>query len=290
MKTRKIGQFNVSMIGLGGLAIAKYNVLPDKEAIELIQFAVKNGVTLIDTADIYDNNYRNEKLIGKALTPEQKENIVISTKVGGTHNWEIKDGSPKHIYESVRGSLERLGLKKIKLYQLHAPDPNVPIQESMLAFKELQKEGLIGSIGVCNFTLEQVIEARKVVDIASVQNRYNLELKQDERELLPYLTKAGIAYIAFYAVGSGKPNKPKIRDNPRLGEIAKELGITPSQAAIAWVINKWPITIPIVGTSSKEHLLENIKSAYVKLPKYIIKELDSLYPASEYVKKNQSSF
>ncbi len=262
-------------IGLGAMATDEYKPkASEEEAIEFFRYAAKRGVELMDTADVYGLG-RNEMLIGKALTAEQKQKIIIATKAGCTRpfgtGWRT-DGRPEHIKEAIKGSLERLGVKQIFLYQLHAPDPKVPIKETLRAFKELQEQGLFKCIGVSNFNLEQLKEAQKTVEVVSVQNHYNLANKKDEEELLPYLTDNNIAYLPYFPLGSGR-----LLNERRVIEIAGKAVVTPSQLALSWILAKWPTAIPIPGTRNKQHLDENMKSADAEMDEKLINELDSLY-------------
>ena len=182
MRTRTIAGREVLSIGLGGMALDEYNPKPrEEDAIELLKFAVDSGVNLIDTADVYGLG-RNETLIGKALSDEQKEKVLIATKAGlkrpGGTGWTTH-GNPDHIKEAIKGSLERLGVDKIELYMLHAVDPEVPLMGSLKAFKELQEEGLVKNIGVSNFSLEQLKEAQKLIKVVSIENHFNLAFKGD---------------------------------------------------------------------------------------------------------------
>ena len=275
MITRILAGREVMPIGLGAMALDEYEPkTEEKDAIELIKYAVESGVNLIDTADVYGLG-RNEILIGKALSPEQKDKILITTKAGctrpGGHAWDT-DGRPEHIKEAIQGSLKRLDIKKIWLYQLHAPDNKVPFKESLQAFKELQDQGLIEHIGLSNFSLQQLKEAQEIIKVASVENHFSLDFKTDEQDLLPYLTQQNIAYLTYFPLGSGK-----ILKNQKLIQIAEQLNITASQLALSWILSKWPTAIPIPGTSKKQHLLENIKAADIKLQKDTLEELDNLY-------------
>ena len=275
METRTIANRKVCGIGLGAMALDEYKpVAKEEDAIELLKFAVDSGVNLIDTADVYGLG-RNETLIGKAFSDEQKEKILIATKAGlnrpGGTGWGT-DGRPEHIKGAIQGSLQRLGIKKIELYMLHAPDDKVPFKESLKAFKELQDIGLVKNIGVSNFSLEQLKEAQKIIDVVSVENHFNLAFKGDEQYLLPYLTEQKIAFLPYFPLGSGK-----LLQNEKLNDISKELNITPSQVALSWITTKWETAIPIPGTQNKEHLLENMEAADIKLEKEIIEKLDVLY-------------
>ncbi|MCH8003726.1 MAG: aldo/keto reductase [Nanoarchaeota archaeon] len=275
MQTRTIAGREVLGIGLGAMAVDEYEPkAKEEDAIELFKFAVDSGVNLIDTADVYGLG-RNETLIGKALSIEQKEKIIIATKAGctrpGGYGWDT-DGRPEHIKKAIEGSLERLGIKQIELYMLHAPDHRVPFKESLQAFKELQEQGLVKNIGVSNFSLEQLKEAQKLIKVVSVENHFSLSFKGDEQELLPYLTENKIAFLPYFPLSSGK-----LLQNEKLNDISKELNLTPSQVALSWITTKWETAIPIPGTQNKEHLLENIKAADIKLEKETIEKLDGLY-------------
>ena len=236
IQTRTIAGREVLSIGLGAMALDEYEPkAKEEDAIELLQFAVDSGVNLIDTADVYGLN-RNEKLIGKALSDEQKEKVLIATKAGlnrpGGVGWGT-DGRPEHIKEAIQGSLQRLGIKKIELYMLHAPDDKVPFQESLKAFKELQQQGLVKNIGVSNFSLEQLKEAQKLIDVVSVENHFSLSFKGNEQDLLPYLTENKIAFLPYFPLGSGKLLKEQ-----ELIKISEELNLTPSQVALSWITTK----------------------------------------------------
>jgi len=275
MQTRTIAGREVCAIGLGAMALDEYEPKTDeKEAIEFLKSAAESGIGLIDTADVYGLG-RNEELIGKALNEQQKNKVLIMTKSGCTRpggtGWGT-DGRPEHIKEAIHGSLKRLQIDKIELYMLHAPDDEVPFMDSLKAFKELQDSGLVKNIGVSNFNLEQLKEAQKLIDVACVENHFSLSFKGNEQDLLPYLTEEKIAFIPYFPLGSGK-----LLEDKNLIKISKELNLTCSQVALSWITTKWPTAIPIPGTKSKEHLLENIKAADITLDKETINKLDSLF-------------
>ena len=274
MYLRKIADRKVFPIGLGAMALDEYRPKPSyDDAVSLLRHAAKH-VNLIDTADVYGLG-RNEELIGKAFQAEQKSKIIIATKAGCTrplgYQWDT-DGRPEHIRDAVKESLERLNIKQIYLYQLHAPDQKVPFKDTIIAFKELQKYGLIKFIGLCNVSLKELQEAQEIIDVVSVQNHYNLAFRRDENELLPYLTKNEIAFIPYFPLGSGR-----LLTNPHLIKIGQKYGLTPSQLALSWILHKWPTAIPIPGTRNTLHLEENIKAADIELQEKTINELDSLY-------------
>ena len=275
MEFRRIADKKVFPIGLGAMALDEYNPKPnDADAISLLRYAVSNNVSFIDTADVYGLG-RNEQLIGKAFSKQEKEKILIATKVGCTrplgYQWGT-DGRPEHIREAVHESISRLGIKQIQLYFLHAPDDKVPFLDSIKALKELQDKNLVRHIGLSNVSLWELKEAQKIIDVVAVENHYNLAYKKDEKELLPYLTKNDIAYVPYFPLGSGRLLK-----NPKLIRIAEKMNATASQLALAWIINKWITAIPIPGTRNKNHLDENTKAAEIEMNESIIKELDVIY-------------
>ena len=274
MKPRLLANRNVFPIGLGAMAVDEYKPKSSNEdAMNLFRYAMKQGIEFFDTADVYGLG-RNEELLGEAFTSEEKKRILIGTKVGCTRprgvEWDT-DGRAEHIKKAIHDSLRRLQMKQIFLYQLHAPDHRVPLQESITALKELQDSGVVKHLGVSNFNVKQVQEAQKIIEIVSVQNHFNLFHKQDERDLLPYLTKNNIAYIPYFPLGSGRVVQDK-----RLAEIAQKINATPAQVALAWILTKWPTAIPIPGTKRKEHMDENKNAARIELTEKIIKQLDTL--------------
>ncbi len=263
------------------MAVDEYGHTPETKAIELFHYAREKGVILFDTADVYGNGH-NEELLGKAFGSKDQEKILIATKAGCTRpggvDWDV-DGRPEHIQAAIQASLKRLGLKRIKLYQLHAPDSKVPFEDTICAFKELHGKGLFEHFGLCNVSLEQLKTAQKIIPVVSVQNQFSVHFKKDEAELLPYLTKHGIAFLPYCPLGGNFSDmgNPKLRQDPRLQDMAKKLKITTSQLLLAWILNKWPTAIPIPGTTNKEHLLENVKATEIELPKEVMKKMDGMY-------------
>jgi pyridoxine 4-dehydrogenase len=275
MKTRKIAGRTVNSIGLGAMALDEYSPIPSEEdAISLLKYAVEKGVNFIDTADVYGLG-RNEILIGKAFDSNLKEKISIATKGGCTRpngtGWGT-DGRPEHLKEALQKSFERLGLKKIWLYQLHAPDQNVPFMDSVKALKEMQENGLIEHIGLSNVNVEQFQEASRTVDIVSVQNHFNLSHRDDENSLLPFLAANNVSFLCYFPLGGGK-----LLTNPKLVSMSSKLGMTSSQLALAWILNKWPNAIPIPGTKNKEHLDINLKAIDFTLSENNYKEIEELF-------------
>lgn len=275
MKPRTLANRKVFPIGLGAMDVDEYKPkATEKDAIDLFRYAMKQGIEFFDTADVYGLG-RNEELLGKAFTAEEKKKILIGTKVGCTRpggvEWDT-DGRAEHIKKAIHDSLRRLQTKQIELYHLHAPDHRVSLKESLTALKELQEIGLVKHLGVSNFSLKQVQEAQRIIDVVSVQNHFNIANKPDEHDLLPYLTENNITYIPYFPLGSGR-----LLQNRKVQEIAQKTGCTFAQLCLAWILHKWPTAIPIPGTKRKEHLDENRNAAEVELNEKVMEELNNLY-------------
>ena len=211
----------------------------------------------------------SEILIAEALYPYPKD-LVIATKGGlvrpSPKEW-VACGRPEHLRRALDGSLKRLRLERIDLYQLHAPDPQVPYADSIGALAELQRAGKIRHLGVSNVTVKQLNEARRIVPVVSVQNQYNIENRTDEDVLLA-CEQAGIAFIPWYPLGAGKALR-----SAKVKRIAARLRATPSQVALAWLLAHSPVMLPIPGTSSLKHLEENAAAAEVRLLESDLAEL-----------------
>lgn len=263
--TLELGDLTVHRLGFGAMRITGEGVWgePDdrEEAKGVLRRAVELGVSLIDTADAYGPE-TSENLIREALHP-YPDDLVIATKGGhtrpGPSEWE-PDGRPEHLREACEGSLERLGLEAIDLYQLHTPDPDVPYAESVGALQRLQEEGKIREVGISNVDLDQLETARGIVDLATVQNRFNLE-ERSSSDVLDRCEALGIGFIPWFPLGSGDLSE----GDGALGEIAARHGATPAQIAIAWLLHRSPVMLPIPGTSSVEHLEENVRAASIEL-------------------------
>jgi aryl-alcohol dehydrogenase-like predicted oxidoreductase len=222
---------------------------------------VELGVNLIDTADAYGPN-TSELLIAEALYPYPK-GLVIATKGGLTRpsrgQW-VPNCRPEHLKQALDGSLKRLRLDRIHLYQLHAVDSKVPIEESVGALKQMQDAGKIRHIGLSNVDRNEIDRARKIVPIASVQNRYNIEDRKSE-DVLVYCEKEKLGFLPWFPIGGGRGLKP---ENP-LNTAAKAHGVSVFQVALAWLLQRSPVMLPIPGTSSLAHLEENVAAATLKL-------------------------
>jgi pyridoxine 4-dehydrogenase len=267
------GDLRVNRLGFGAMRVTGSGVWGDppdrREAIRVIQRAIELGVNLIDTADAYGPEV-SETLIAEAIHP-YPANLVIATKGGytrpGPNSW-VPNGRPKHLKQACEGSLRRLKLDRIDLYQLHTPDPKVPLEESITALAELRAEGKIRHIGASNFSAEQVKTARAIVPIVSVQNNYNLAYRESE-PVLDYCEAEGIGFVPYFPLGSGN-----LLRNKRLNEIAARVDATPGQIALAWLLKRSRAMLPIPGTSSVAHLEENTQARTVALDDADYRALD----------------
>jgi pyridoxine 4-dehydrogenase len=262
--TLKVGDFTVNRLGFGAMRVTGPEVWgnpPDREeARRLLRRACELGHNFVDTADSY-GPYVSENLIAEALHPYPSD-LLIATKGGlvrpSPRQW-IECGVPEHLRQAVDGSLRRLKVDRIDVYQLHAPDPYVAFAESMSTLAEIQRAGKIRHLGVSNVSAKQLDEARRIAPIVSVQNEYNLENRTHEDVLLA-CEQAGIAFIPWYPLGAGRALKSE-----KVKRIAARLGATPSQVALAWLLARSPVMLPIPGTSSIEHLEENAAAASLRL-------------------------
>jgi pyridoxine 4-dehydrogenase len=230
-----------------------------KAALAVLRRVVELDVNFIDTADSY-GPYISEELIAEALFPYPK-GLIIATKGGwnrpGPNQW-THDASPAHLRDAVEGSLKRLRLDRIDVYQLHIPDPEVSFEVSVETLAHLQDEGKIRLVALSNVTREHIERAQKIVPIASVQNRYSFADREWDY-VVDYCEAHGIAFIPWYPLGAGKAA------GDALNEIAQAHGATPMQVALAWLLRRSPVILPIPGTSSIEHLEENVAAAALQL-------------------------
>jgi len=271
------GQLEVQRLGFGAMRITGDGIWgpPDdpEEARRLLRRVVELGIDLIDTADSYGPEV-SENLIAEALHP-YPDGLVIATKGGlrrtGPGEWP-SDARPERLKECCEGSLRRLKLDRIDLYQLHAPDPNVPYEDSVGALKELQDEGKIRHVGVSNVSIEELEQARGIVEVVTVQNRYSLADRHSEG-VLEACEQAGIGFIPWFPLATGRLAEP----GGALDSVAGEHDATPAQIALAWLLARSPVMLPIPGTSSVEHLEENVAAARIELSS---SELDLIGSAS----------
>jgi pyridoxine 4-dehydrogenase len=237
---------------------------PD-EARRVLRRAIESGVNLIDTADAYGPEIA-ERLICEALHP-YPVGLVIATKGGITRQGPAKTeyvGRAGYLIQCVEMSLRRLKLERIELYQLHRIDPRTPLEETLGALKLLQDQGKIRHIGLSEVTPAEIEQAQQIVSIVSVQNRYSLADRRHE-ETLNWCEQRGIAFLPWYPMAAGKLLKPDHPASKALAQIARRLRATPAQLAIAWLLHRSPVVLPIPGTSRVKHLEENVAAASLQV-------------------------
>ena len=265
------GEISVNRLGYGAMRLTGPGIWGPpqnrQQALAVLRKAVELGVNFIDTADSYGPQV-SEELIAEALYPYPKD-LVIATKGGwnrpGPNQW-THDASPAHLRKAVESSLRRLRLDRIDVYQLHIPDPAISFDQSMGTLAELRNEGKIRLVGLSNVTQEHIERARRIVPIVSVQNRYSFADREWDY-VVSYCQRNGIAFIPWFPLGAGKVA------GEVLNRIAQAHGARTTQIALAWLLQRSPITLPIPGTSSVEHLEENVAAATVRLSKEEYEEL-----------------
>ena len=268
------GELPVHRVGYGAMRITGPGIWgPPKDkaaALAVLRRAVELGVNFIDTADSY-GPYVSEELIAEALYPYPTD-LVIATKGGwkrpGPGDW-THNATPAHLREAVEGSLKRLRLERIDVYQLHIPDPMVRFEASLGTLAELQKQGKIRLIGLSNVTQEHIERARKLVRVVSVQNRYSFADREWDY-VVSYCEKNGIAFIPWFPLAAGQAAQDAV------ARIAKAHSATPTQVALAWALKRSPVMLPIPGTSSVAHLEENIGGASLQLSQAEFDELSGV--------------
>ena len=250
---------------------------PDRSAaVALVRRAVELGVNFIDTADIYGNG-QSEEIVAESLYP-YPDDVLIATK-GGFVPGDLAegqgtlphDGRPEHLRQVCEESLRRLRVERIDLYQLHAPDPAVPFEESVGALIDLQHEGKIAGIGLSNVSRKHIASALTLTSVATVQNRYNHHDRTSER-VLEFCEERGIVFLPWAPILTGP--------DAALEEVAREVGAAPPQVALAWLLHRSPFLLPIPGTSSVEHLEENVAAAAVSLDEGQLARLASTVPGT----------
>jgi pyridoxine 4-dehydrogenase len=270
------GDLPVHRLGYGAMQLPGPGVWGEPAdraaAVRVVQAAVEQGVDFIDTADSY-GPLVSEQIIADALHP-YPEQLVIGTKAGLTRQgpgvW-TPVGRPAYLKQQVELSLRHLKVDRIDLIQLHRIDPEVPLADQLGAFVELEEEGKVRHIGVSEVSVEELKAAQAITPIASVQNLYNLTNRKSQ-DVLDYATEQGIAFIPWFPIATGDLAKP---DSP-VAAVAKELDATPSQVALAWLLQKSPVILPIPGTKSVEHLTENMGAAQLTLSADDMAKLDAL--------------
>ena len=268
------GDIEVHRLGYGAMRITGQGVWgppPDRDAaLDVLRRVVELGIDLIDTADSYGPHV-SEQLIAEALHP-YPGGLMIATKGGlertGPGEWP-RNGRPEHLRAACEGSLRDLRVDRIDLYQLHAPDPEVPYAESVGTLKDLQDEGKIHHVGVSNVTVEQLDEARSIVDVVSVQNRFNLS-DRTSQDVLEVCERDGLGFFPWFPLAAGELANP----GGIVAEIAQAHDATPGQVALAWLLQRSPVMLPIPGTGSISHLEENVAGAELVLDEDELERLD----------------
>ena len=268
------GELTVNRLGFGAMRLTGdgiWGAPKDRAtAIAVLRRAIELGVNFIDTADSYGPNV-SEELIAEALAPYPKD-LVIATKGGwnrpGPNQW-THDASPAHLREAVEGSLKRLRLDRIDVYQLHVPDPAVPLAASIETLANMQSEGKIRLVALSNVTVEHIERARKIVPIVSAQNRYSFADREWDN-VVDHCERNGIAFIPWFPLGAGRVA------GKLLERIAKARQVKPIQIALAWLLKRSPVMLPIPGTSSTAHLEENLRAASLQLSENEYLELTGL--------------
>jgi len=308
MQTRKLGDLEVSAIGLGCMGMsAFYGAHDDNESIKVIQYALDNGVTLLDTADMY-GPWTNEELVGKAIKG-RRDQVVLATKFGnevdenGNRTGGV-NGRPEYVRKSIEGSLKRLGVDHVDLYYQHRVDPDVPIEDTIGEMAKLVEEGKVRYIGMSEAAPETIRRAAKVHKITALQTEYSLWSRDPEDEILATVRELGIGFVAYSPLGrgflTGQIKSPDDfdeddfrRHNPRfqgenfqknlelverVNQIAAEKGCTTGQLALAWVLAQGDDIVPIPGTRHVNYLEENIGAVDVELTDEDLKRLDEAAP------------
>jgi len=267
------GNLPVHRLGYGAMQLTGPGVWGEPtdrtQAIAVLRRAVQLGINLIDTADSYGPHV-SEELIREALHPYPK-GLVIATKAGlartGPSRW-IPLGRPEYLRQACEMSLRRLGLERIDLFQLHRIDPKVPAEDQFGVLKDLQKEGKIRHVGLSEVNVSEIEAARRIVPVATVQNQYNLAYR-NHADVLDYCARENIGFIPWFPLATGDLAKP----HGVLTKIARQLGAHPAQVALAWLLKKSPVMLPIPGTSKVKHLEENAAAALLHLDDSIMEEL-----------------
>src|SRR4028119_883899 len=285
METKQLGNtgFTISAIGLGGMPMSLSSRPPESQAIAVIHRALALGVTLIDTADSYcqdeSDKHHNERLISKALQRYEGDisHITVATKGGlmrPNGNW-TRNGNPEHLRETIRTSFEALGgSKPIDVWQYHAPDPDYTIEEALTPAKEAVREGLIRLVGVSNFSVEQIKQARDVVEVVSVQNQYNPWYRQPESDgVLEYCETEGLTFFPWSPLG-GSRRVSSLKDIPVIAQLAEEKAVSVYQIVLAWLRAKSPCIAPIPGASKTSSIEDSVGAVDVKLSEAEVSTID----------------
>ena len=307
MKTRRLGELEVSEIGLGCMGMSDfYGQASEVDAINTIHYALENGINFLDTADMY-GPFTNEKLVGKAIK-DRRDKVILATKFGNVRSEDGRflgiNGKPSYVKQACEDSLKRLGVDYIDLYYQHRVDNNTPIEETIQAMAELVKEGKVKYIGMSEAAAETIRRAAKVHPITALQSEYSLWSRDPEDDILDCVRELGIGFVAYSPLGrgflTGKFKKPEDipendfrRHHPRfqgnnfyqnlklvdsVKEIALDKGVTPGQLALAWVLAQGDDIVPIPGTKHIEYLKENIAAVDIELSQEDLDRLNAAAP------------
>ena len=283
MPTRRLGGLQVSAIGLGEMPLSLAGRPDEAQAVRTIHAALDAGVTLIDTADAYcrdDSDFgHGEHLVARALAAwnGDRDRVLVATKGGHTRPggaWEL-DGRPEYLRQACEASLKRLGVEAIGLYQFHRPDPRVPFIESVGALAELRAAGKIRLVGLSNVSIDQIRQARELVEVASVQNEFSPRFRRSEGELA-WCAANRIAFLPWSPLGGIGRGRDLGGRHRAFAEVADAHGVSPQQVALAWELAKGPVVIPIPGSSRPETILDSVAAASLRLGADELARLDRI--------------
>jgi aryl-alcohol dehydrogenase-like predicted oxidoreductase len=282
MPTRRIGRTDVGAIGLGAMLLSIAGRPGEAQAIRTVHAALDAGVTLIDTADAYclggDEAGHNERLIRKALDawPGDRDRVLVATKGGHTRpgrEWGV-DGRPEYLRQACEASLAALGVEAIGLYQFHRPDPKVPFLESVGALAELKAAGKVRMVGLSNVSVDQIRQAREVVEVASVQNEFSPRFRRSEGELA-FCAANRIAFLPWSPLGGMGRGRDLGGRHRAFAEVAEAHGVSPQRVALAWELAKAPVVIPIPGARRPETITDSAAATSLRLSADELARLDS---------------
>lgn len=286
MKQRQIGHHEVSELGYGAMYLSVEGRPPEDQALSTLTAVLAAGITFIDTADVYGLDEcdigHNERLIARAIRTSgtRRDAILVATKGGRVRRgkgWDL-DGRPAHLRQACETSLRALGRETIDLYQLHRPDPMVPFEESIGTLADLQREGKVRLVGLSNVSLVQLEAAQRMVTVVSVQNKFSLWHRQDEQNgLLAACTERGIAYLSYSPFGGGK-RAGRLGEIEAVAQVAAQHGATPHQVALAWLLAKAPVIVPIPCSTRVAGVGENCAAADLTLTTQDLRALDVAVP------------
>ena len=281
MPTRRLGGLQVSAIGLGEMPLSLAGRPDEAQAVRTIHAALDAGVTLIDTADAYCRDQSDfghgERLVAKALAAwsGDRDRVLVATKGGHIRpggSWDL-DGRPEYLRQACEASLKALGVEAIGLYQFHRPDPKVPFAESVGALAELKAAGKVRLVGLSNVSVDQIRQARELVEVASVQNEFSPRFRRSEGELA-WCAANRIAFLPWSPLGGIGRGRDLGGRHRAFAEVAEGHGVSPQQVALAWELAKAPVVIPIPGSSRPETILDSAAAASLRLTADELARLD----------------